>query len=589
MAVYALKPAEPAKGYGQTRTLREKFDARFASLKKERNRDSREHEWRLIKQYMMPRRGMFDGQSTGQTSGRGQHKKILNNVASVHLRTMAHGMAANVISPSLPWFRLAPDDDDLNEHGPVRNWLDIVERKARMILAASGFYQSGTSSLFELGGFGTTALGATRDFENVFSWQPWTCGTYYVATDAANRPRTVYREIQLTIEQMVGEFGENCSREVLEQYDRGDVDKLRTIRHAIEPFEQRRFQGQPGLRQWRYVAGYWDPTDPDRERFLKLGGHKTCPVHVTRWDFVPPDAYGNSPCMEALGDVTGLQRMETRLAQGVEKKAAPALQGPPLGSLADGSFNPFDLTPYSYNAVPGLADIRPVIDPRSIVLTDAQWFVERLDNRIKETLFVPLFQMLANLERANITAYEIQARQGEQLLQLGPVLTNLNYEWLTPTLDNVTETIFEASMPFWQRGQPGMVPPPPQELEGSELQISYISALQQAQQAARAQPIYQLAGFVGQYAQVDPAMKDKIDFDQAIDELAQSLGVPPKVVRDDDTVAVIRQGQAQANAQAQQMAQQTQQADVVNKLGNAPIGPDTALGQLNNVAAPAGG
>ena len=588
MAVYALKPATPAKGYGQTKTLREKFDNRFESLKTERNRDNREHEWRLIKQYIMPRRGRFD--SDQKNAGRAQHKKILNNVCSQSLRVMAHGMAANVISPALPWFRFEPDDDEKAEHGPVRVWLDIVERKARAILSASGFYQAGTSSLFEVGGFGTTALGSTRDFENVFAWQPWTCGTYYVATDAQNRPRTVYREIQLTIEQMVGEFGENCSRAILDLYDQGNVDQLRTIRHAIEPFQERRFAGQPGLNQWRYIAGYWDPTDPDRERFLKLGGHKTCPVHVFRWDFVPPDAYGNSPCMEALGDVTGLQRIETRLAQGVEKKAAPALQGPPLGSLADGSFNPFDQSPHAYNAVPGLADIRPLVDPRSIVLTDAQWFWEMLNNRIKETLFVDLFKFLSTMEGVQPrNTMEIMERKSEALLQLGPVLTNLNYEWLNPTLDNVTETIFSASMPFWMRGEAGMVPPPPAELQGSELQISYVSALQQAQQATRAQPIYQLAGFVAQYAGIDQDMVDKVDFDQAIDELAASLGVPPKVVRDDETVLTIRQAKAQANAQAQQMAQEAQGADVINKLGNAPIGSDTALGQLSSTAAPAEG
>src|SRR4029077_10332601 len=61
------------------------------------------------------------------------------------------------------------------------------------------------------------------------------------------------------------------------------------------------------------------------------------------------------------------------------------------------------------------------------------------------------------------------------------------------------------------------------------------------------------------------------------------------VVRDDETVLTIRQAKAQANAQAQQMAQQAQGADVINKLGNAPIGPDTALGQLSSQAAPAEG
>src|SRR5262245_7782142 len=111
MAVYSLKPSNQAQAYGQTRSLRQKLDERFASLKSDRSRDGREHEWRLIKKYIMPRRGRFDTDS--KTSGREQNKAILNNIASKSLRVMAHGMAANVISPSMPWFRLGPDDDEL--------------------------------------------------------------------------------------------------------------------------------------------------------------------------------------------------------------------------------------------------------------------------------------------------------------------------------------------------------------------------------------------------------------------------------------------------------------------------------------------
>jgi len=46
---------------------------------------------------------------------------------------------------------------------------------------------------------------------------------------------------------------------------------------------------------------------------------------------------------------------------------------------------------------------------------------------------------------------------------------------------------------------------------------------------------------------------DKWDTDQAIDEYAQAIGVPPTVVRSDDAVAKIRDQRAQAKQQ-QQMA-----------------------------------
>lgn len=58
-------------------------------------------------------------------------------------------------------------------------------------------------------------------------------------------------------------------------------------------------------------------------------------------------------------------------------------------------------------------------------------------------------------------------------------------------------------------------------------------------------------------AQADQQAMDKIDVDQAIDEIAAGIGAPGKVIRADADVQAIRQQRAQAQAaQMQDMAAQ---------------------------------
>jgi hypothetical protein len=326
---------------------------------------------------------------------------------------------------------------------------------------------------------------------------------------------------------------------------------------------------------------YWDQAEPDPNKFLREGGHRRCPVHALRWEHVPPDAYGNGPVADALGDVAGLQIMEKSLVKGIElKQGTKDIQGPPgVQGRSPGDFNGATFYP-----VAGATEYKPLIDPRSIQLADTQWLHADLKERIKTACFNNLFLMFLNNDRRQMTATETMERAREKLL-IGPVLHNINNELLNPTIDNILDVLFAESERFWAQGEAGMLPLPPQELQGAQLKIDYISELQQAQRATRAEPIYRLATFVGQFAQLDPSMSMKFDWNQAVDDLGAALGAPPKLVRDDQTVQAMMQEQAQQQAAAQQQQEALNQSQVVKNLGTAKSEPGTVLGDMNAEAA----
>lgn len=568
----------------QPKSVRQRLDQRFTALKSERAH--REHEWRLIQKLVAPLRGRFS--TTERTSGREKHRDIVNPTASRALRDLAYGLAANVISPASPWFRLSPEDDDLAEFGAVRTWLEVVEKRLYRILMASGFYQAAGITLYELAAFGTAALAQERDFETVVRWHPWTCGEYFLATDARGKATTCYREWEMTVEAIIATFGlDRVSPQIRQAYDAGRLDDKFPVRHAIEPNSER-FASMPGLRRWPYVSIYWEAGSgagafPSAEdRLLRAGGHHTCPVHAPRWEHVPPDAYGNGPVMYALGDTAALQVMDKKLVKGIERKMGKGFQGPP----STVGRSPTDVDGEEYVVVPqaqGQGEIKPLIDPRSIQLADAQWYREDLKKSITDTLFNNIFLMFLNMERREMTATETIERAREKQM-LGPVLHNINSEFLNPVIDGLLDTMFRESMPFWERGEAGMLPPPPQELQGAGLKVDYVSELQQAQRATQAEPILRLAAYAAQYGQLDPALAMKVDLAQGADEYALAIGAPSKMVRDDETVAAMMQEQAQQAAAAQEQQAALAQSQITKNLGTASTEPGTALAQMQEAA-----
>ena len=107
------------------------------------------------------------------------------------------------------------------------------------------------------------------------------------------------------------------------------------------------------------------------------------------------------------------------------------------------------------------------------------------------------------------------------------------------------------------------------------LRMEFISPMANALRQTGAETTRALMQDVAMMIQTTQSLEilDKVDVDQMVDEIANGLGVPGKVVRSDEDVAEIRR--ARAEAQQAQMAQQQQmieaQAAVQNARGLADV------------------
>jgi hypothetical protein len=541
---------------------RERLNRRWKSLTQERS--SWMSHWEEISRHLLPQSGRF--LSSNRNRGERKHNAIHDSTGTKALRILSAGLMAGMTSPARPWFRLTTSDPQLDESDSVKRWLAGVTRLMLMIFAKSNTYRALHSSYEELGAFGTASGIVLPEFKSVIHVYPLTIGEYAIATDYRGRVNTLYREFELTVGQMVEEFGkEACSLSVQNMYTSGNLDAWVPVIHGIEPRKERDTRKRDG-RNMAYSSCYFE-AGGDNHKMLRESGFNAFPAICPRWAATGGDIYGTSPAMEALGDIKQLQHEQLRKAQGIDYKTKPPLTAPTSLRNQDVNTLPGGIT-YVDAASPTGA-IRSAFEV-NIDLSHLLADIQDVRERIKGNFYADLFLMLANGQNPQMTATEVAERHEEKLLMIGPVLERLHNEILDPMIE----------LTFAQMLQAGIVPEPPQELQGMELNVEFVSMLAQAQRAISTNSIDRLVVNLGSVATIKPEVLDKFDQDKWADAYADMLGVDPELIVPSDKVALIRQQRAEA-AQAQQQAELAeQQASTAAKLGSIRTDEPNALADV---------
>lgn len=558
----------------QTQTPRQPFVKRLDKLKQ--NQSDVQYEWREITDFIRPRRGIYLGDPNKARQRRST--KIINPEANVASRTLGSGMMSGVSSPARPWFNLDLPSEQIKELGDVKTWLYSGTHTVQDVLAKSNFYQAVQQFYRDLGDFGNACMICDEHYQNVVNYTVFAPGQYYWATGDDGRVNTLYAEFTKTVIQLVEAYGlENCSDRVREMYNRGSVDEVIKCVMAIEP-NMRQIQGLPGPQGWPWIVVYFELEGmggTDKDRLLRRSGYREWPVAAARWDVQSGEDYGSGPGLDALGDAKSLQQLELRKAQAVDKIVKPPRQAPvsPGTQVSD---LPGGLT-YLPTTSATAAVIKPIYEIPAQAITAISQEIDRVERRINRTYYADLFLMMAQSDRREITAREVEERHEEKLLALGPVLERLHNEALNVMIERTFMICFRA----------GLIPPPPERIQGMPLGVQYTSILAQAQRAVAVGAIERFFGFIGSLSSAYPTVIDKADVDQAVDEYGSALGVPPSVIRSDDAVVEMRKERVAAQQQDQQMQQGTIAAQNAKVLSETQVGSQSALDTLLGMSGPA--
>jgi len=559
----------------------ERLNVRYEALRSERS--AYDAAWRDLAEHFLPTRFKVDT-DTSAPKPEILNRKVVDSTGIIDMGTLAAGMQGGMSSPARPWFRLALANEDVDEDSDAAAWLDEVTERMRTLLHRSNFYNAAHALYGDLGTFGPGLLIETADWEGLhFRLIP--CGEYVLDVDEKGDVDTFMYRLRMTARQIVQKFDESKipAYVLTAAKTPGNVESWFDVIHAVFPRTDRAYgslkgKDMPWASVW-WLRGGGAHNGMSKTALLRESGFEDFPAFAPRWDVCGIDKYGRSPAMNVLPDVRMLQQMGATTLKSMHKAVDPPLLVPARSKAVEVQNVPGGIT-YFDPLDQNMAQIAPLhqVDPRLIAAAEEK--IKGVQQKVHDGLFADLFKMLIMDDRRQITATEIEAREREKLILLGPVVDRLDREFLSPLIKRT----------FSLMRQFDFLPPAPPAIEGAELRVEFVSIMAQAQKLVSTSPLDQTMAFVAGLAQAGaPEVLDNIDTDVAVRMYADKLGAPASLLRSEDEVAAIRQ----QRAEAQQMAAQEQMtaqgvsnmegmSNAAKNLGATPVGADgqTAMDAL---------
>jgi hypothetical protein len=527
--------------------------------------------WRDLAEQLLPRHARFMVNDRTR-AGTKRNDKILNSTPTKAARIESSGMAAAITSPIRIWFRMGVSDAQLMKNAAVQSHMLEVEKRMRAVMSGSNFYNGMGDLYLSLVVFGTSAMFIDEDPFTVIRVYPLMTGSYYLESSDRLQVDTVYRDVSMTVKQMIQKFGkENCSKRVQDMAREKKLYEYQDVVHVVEP-NQDYVGGMLDYRGKEFISYWYEDRGEDNKKFLRISGYNEFPVIAPRWHVTAEDVYGSCPAMDALGDCRMLQKMESQKLKNFDKATDPSLVAPTSLKNQRTSLLPGDIT---YSDTIRENSLRPIQDPdsnaRAFQVCQAE--IREVESRIKGVFSNEIWLMMQRQPAEGVqpdTARAVDEKHEEKMLQLGPTLSRLDGEGLDPAIRRIYNVMFRANL----------FPPLPPELRDQKFEAKYINIMAQAQKLLETTGVERLAAFVSGLQPVFQEARDVVDIDNVVREYADMLGVNPDMLFSEAQVKKVRNQKAAMAQQQQVAAGANQGSQTAKNLSQVPMNQDTGLTRL---------
>ena len=500
-----------------------------------------------LAKYILPRKYEWLGQKDTGLEAPSHNKEesrfIKDITATLAVRTLTAGMMGGITSPGRPWFKLrrrVSAQQQGTESADVQIYLDQVQEIILSVLARSNFYTTLATNYIDLVVFGSGAFLIYPDAEDVIRCQSSPMGEFRIAQNARREVTTFGRTFNMTVEQVVERFGiDRVQLSTRTAYNQGGAQRLGYV-VVNNLIEQNKLEDEEAQAEgFTYREFWWEHDAKDDSEFLEIAAYTEKPFFVPRWEVEGNSVYGTSPAMDALPDIIQLQHEVVRKAQSLDKMINPPVQADVAVKNLSGAPS---LAPNKIIYVPGqsrigVSPIHTVNPPLQYMTAD----IQQLQGAIRKAFYNDLFDMISQLQTVR-SATEIDARQEEKLVLLGPVLTRFQSDVLAPVIQRVVSIA----------GASGILPEAPQDLQ--QVEIEYVSILAEAQKAIGVGSIERLMQLVGHFGPLFPELIKSVDGHEMFREYAEQLSVPPAIIKTKEQVEEEIEQERQLAVSAQEAA-----------------------------------
>ena len=491
--------------------------------------------WQEILDYVMPRKADV---VTLRTRGEKRTEVLFDSTAITANNLLAASLQGTLTSPSLPWFSIKLRDEELNENRDVQLWLEDTARRMYDTFNETNFNTEVHEMYLDLCSIGTAAL-FVEEGSNGFDTDGihFNClhiAEYYIQESIDGKVDTLYRKYKLTARQAVQEFGFDNVGEKIQTASKERPDHKFNFIHAVEPTAD--YERSTGKSATKLKFHSCHVCEEDK-MVVRTGGYNEFPYLVPRWSKATGEIFGRSPSFNALPDIKTLNK-----AVEIGLKAWAKAIDPPLLVQDDGVIGRVRMTPAGITVIRNDGAVKPLQIGTNWQITDLK--ENQLRTAIRQAYYSDQLQLQ---EGPQMTATEVQVRYELMQRLLGPTLGRFQSEFLNPLIERVFGIMYRA----------GALMQEPDIIKGTKIDVEYLGPLARSQRMEESVAIERLYSLAMNIAQIDPAIMDNIDHDEAVRLRGKLLGVPKTVLRGKDDVEGLRAMRAE-QAQMAQMAQEQQ-------------------------------
>lgn len=496
--------------------------------------------WRDIAGLMRPQRGGFGLDNPGE---RPMERPLSS--APIHAQSsFAAGLYGTLTNPANKWFGFETNDPDVNNWHAAKMWLDAASRIVldSFLPAVSPFYTAATQVFGDLASFGNAA----QYDELVTSEKKILDVTLSLAEvvydiDGFGRVCEVVRRFRLTATKALGMFqgaGDMLPSKLHDMAQKHDTAEIVFYHHVLKNDRWRK--GQLGIGGKAWMSRYSCEVEGAQ---VRLAGYDEMPFSAPRWEVETGQIYGIGPGFVALSSAKAHDLMDRATLKAAQRAADPTILAPDRGDWPlEGRIVPGSVI---YGAVDprGNAMLRPMEMTTGSFNLTLQEKQEKLAE-IKDAFHYTLMQLSG---RSGMTATEVMTIQEERQRLWAPHQGRVQEEFLVLKIQRRFAILWRA----------GQIPPPPPEMAGLELRVTYLSAAAAAQRSSEGNAVLRVLEDIGPLIQLKPRLADRLDDDGLLETLIDARGAPARAFRSReaaDELAAKRQEQEQA-MQAMQAAQ----------------------------------
>jgi len=492
------------------------------------------------------------------TPGEVRTIELYDSTAAEATINLASNINSLITNQSSKWFELTTGNQELDNDIQMKEWLYNVSEIVDDTLENSNFYTQVHEMYLDLCSIGTGIMYVEEDDtkETDVRFQTMHIKEVVILEDKYGEVDTLFRKFEYTARQCEQRWKKLPSKiKAMIKSDRGDevIEVIHVVLPSVDYVDNSKF---------RYASIWFDK---ECQHIFEEGGYNEFPYLTPRWLKNSNEVYGRSPAINNLPNIKTLNAMVETLL-----KTGQRIADPPVVTSPD--FEEIDLTPGAHNFGDTQESFIKPIDLGANLPINMQ-LVQMYRDAINDAFMITRMQ---TIDKRQMTAEEVRARTAENLKVIGPVFGRLQNEFLTKLIKRTIGILVRA----------GKIPNPPMNI--NTISLKYLSPLARSQKASEAQSIQQTIGFAVSLAEIKPEILDNIDFDEALRNLADTFGTPPKILLDKKEVDATRAQKQQMAQQQQKMAMQMAQSEVAKNEGSTVKNMSEADRNINEMQMPEG-